>query len=329
MAKILHKDVGDLWSEPTATFKIGSTSTDPTNLTVRLQDSAGTESVLLNNVLVSTLNASSTPVAKTATGVFQLNPGVSLTSSGYWMVRFEGTGAVTAAEEHEVIVDPSEFTSNAGLSNRALVGLRETKDWLQQQQIDTGEDLELVEVINAVSDRFHEEAEREFRVDASTASATRTFFADDLAIKCGIIEVGDLAALGTTPAVRILADDWTTVIATVSNSSLILHPEVRPSWAPARRMILNKSVLKPNAGYRIEVTGTWGFPAVPPTVKQAVKDSIAAIMDRDTEHWRQDVAPQQAGEGTNVIVFGGRPLVISLPPAALAVAQRFQDGLVG
>lgn len=89
MARIEHKDILDRWT-PQATFTVGGANTDPTNLTVRQRDPAGTETVLLNNVLVSTLTGVSAPVAKTATGVFRLNPGVSLTSSGHWFVKFEG-----------------------------------------------------------------------------------------------------------------------------------------------------------------------------------------------------------------------------------------------
>src|SRR5205814_10689902 len=98
--KIVHYPVGNLW-QPQATFTVGGTNTDPTNLTVRQQDAAGVETVLLNNVLVSTLTGSSTPVAKTAPGIFKLNPGITLSAAGYWFVKFEGTGAALATKQEQ------------------------------------------------------------------------------------------------------------------------------------------------------------------------------------------------------------------------------------
>jgi hypothetical protein len=46
VANIVHYDVGDLWV-PQATFTVSGTPTDPTTLTVRQQDPAGVETMLL------------------------------------------------------------------------------------------------------------------------------------------------------------------------------------------------------------------------------------------------------------------------------------------
>ena len=156
------RTVGSLWT-PQATFTVASVNTDPTNLTVRIQNAAGTESVLLNNVAVAGLTGASTPVAKTATGIFKLNPGVTLDASGYWFAKFEGTGTAQATIQEQVDVDPDEFTSNAGLDVRALVSLAEAKDWLRRLNVDVSNDLQIVRVINDISDRFHQEANREFK----------------------------------------------------------------------------------------------------------------------------------------------------------------------
>jgi len=323
MAQILHKDVGDLWSEPTATFTIAGTPTDPTNLTVRLQDAAGVESVLLNNVLVSTLNSSSTPVKKTSVGVFQPNPGPSLTAQGYWIMRFEGAGAVVATEEWEVIVDPSEFTSNAGLNARALVGLREAKDWLQSQTVNTSNDLDLVRVINDISDRMYEESEREFKSFDGGGSAVRIFDPNGY----WPVRIGDLS---TTPTlVRILDKDGNS-LATVAAGDQILRPRVRRPWQPITSLQFTQDVIEPRWSDQIEVTGVWGFPAVPGNVRQAVLEAVAAVMDRDVEHYSQDLGPASSGQATNVIMLAGaRPSLITMPPSSLAVARSYQPSRVG
>lgn len=335
MAKIVHYDIGDLWT-PQATFTIGTTKTDPTNLTVRLQNPAGVESVLLNNVLTSTLSGASSPVAKTSTGVYILNPGQALSASGYWFVRFEGTGAVTAAEEQQAVVDPSEFTSEGGLSTRALVTLAETKDWLQSMSIDTSQDLDLVRVINAVSQRLINEAEREFKV-VGTNPQTRMIAIDVLprrdayCIDGEFIGYGDPSArmfsigdLTSATQVQLVATDWTTVTQTLAPTEFVLHPMNRQASEPATEIELATTVPGLQLGQRISILGTWGFPAVPEDIRQAALDSIAAIYDRDVTHWRQDLAPVGAApEGGATILFGGSQRMLALPPSAIAVAWSY------
>lgn len=327
--RINHYDIGDLWV-PQATFTVGGVNTDPTNLTVRQQAPDGTETVVASSVLVSGLTSVTTPVAKTATGVFKLNPGISLTSSGYWFVRFEGAGAVLATEEQQAVADPSEFTSNGGLDTRALVTLAETKDWLQVEQVDTSKDLELVRVINDVSDRMHYEAGREFK-PISAASAARSFEVDTVGWRTGTVMVGDLSAAPTL--VEIIDTDAATVLETVSAANYTLNPLVREAWEPVRRIEFNyrNGVTYLRPGMRVRVTGVWGFPAVPGNVRQATLDAIAAVIDRDVEHYRQDLGFNQAaqGGGTVIMVGGGRQRFTSMPSTSLAVAWSYRDQQVG
>ena len=94
-------------------------------------------------------------------GVFKTD--ITLDDAGYWFARFEG-GTAAAAEDHQAIVDPSEFYETAQLGTRALVGMAEARDWLQHTQQESPDGLELARVINDVSDRIHYEAAREFKV---------------------------------------------------------------------------------------------------------------------------------------------------------------------
>jgi hypothetical protein len=330
MAKIEHKDVGDRLT-PQFSWTIAGAGTDPTQIVVRQQDPAGVETVVTTASSPATLTSASTPLARVSAGVFKLSPGISASSSGYWLFRAEGTGAAEAAEDYEYIVDPSEFSSNAGLDTRALVGLRETKDWLQQQNIDTDQDLDLVRVINDISNRFYEEAgEREFKVKGSNPQ-TRTFDVSVHDTYCHAVEIDDLAVISTaSTAVQIISYDWTTVVETVASTDYTLYPRVRDSWQPIRKIAFKFSVTPLSVGYRVAVTGTWGFPAVPGTVRQAVLDAVAATMDRDVESYRQDLGPVSSGQGTNVIVMpSAAPAFLSMPPETLAVARKFRDPLVG
>jgi hypothetical protein len=339
MAKITHYDQGDVWT-PQATFTVNGTPTDPTTLIVKIKDPAGTITTITEN----TPAAPTLPIVRVSAGVFKHN-GIALNDAGYWHARFEGTGAAAAAEDHQAIVDPSEFYESAQLGSRALVGLAETKDWLQQQNIDTASDLELARVINDISERFHDEAEREFKV-VGTNPQTRTFQIDppgrrlpyyidgdyigDRNIARRTVKVGDLSSF---TAVSILDSDWTTVLETPSVSLVTGHPLVRKAWEPIRELELHADVTSLVAGMRLSVTGNWGFPAVPGNVRQAVLDAVAAVMDRDVEHYRQDLgfggAQQAQGGGTVVMVGGGRQRLLSMPPASLAVAWSYRDTNLG
>jgi len=317
MAKIQHFTVGSVW-RPQATFTIGSSASDPTFLTVLQQDPAGVETTISAATTVSALTTASTPVARLSTGVFQLSPGVTLTGSGYWFMKFAGTGAAQASIQEEIIVDPDEFTSNAGLSDRALVSLAETKDWLQQQNIDVGEDLELVRTINDASDRIIQESGRELK-PISTGASTRTFDVYDYGY---CVQVGDLAVLTTASnPVSIIASDWTTVISSISATNITTYPMVRQPWEPVRKIQLNPMVSPMLApGMRVTVNATWGFPSVPGNIRQAALDAIAYVLDRDVEHWREDLAP---------VAGGGVTLTLSLPPSALEVANAYSEPFVG
>ena len=337
MAAINHYDVGDTWT-PQSTFKVGVTPTDPTTITFKIRDPAGT----ITTIGPVSGATGGSGIVRVSAGIF--NTVIPVTATGYWYASFLGTGTAAASEDHEMRADPSGFTSNWGLDTRALVGLGETKDWLQSQNIDTGEDLDLVRVINDISNRFHLEAEREFKV-SGTNPQTRTFVVEpmgrrqpwyidgvyqgDMNRAHRTVKVGDLAAF---TAVSIIDDDWTTVLESPAIGLVTGHPLVRQAWEPIRELELQSSVTSLGYGMRLSVTGTWGFPAVPGDVRQAVLDGVAAVMDRDVEHYRQDLGfaqTQQGQGGTVVMMTGGAQRMLSLPPGVLAGAWRYRETNVG
>lgn len=315
MAQIVHNDIGDVWT-PQATFTVGGTATDPTALTITVLKPDGTTSVY------NAPNPLSPPagVTRVSAGVFKLAE--PLTLVGHWYARFVGTGTAQAAEEHETIVDPSSVVDD-GVSIRALVTLEEAKDWLNQNNVDTREDLEIVRVINDISNRFHREARREFRV-YGTNPQTRIFNADALGIWSGFVAIGDMASAPT--AIQILSTDWTTVVDTPASTEWLTWPTPRNPDDPIRALQFATTVSRLRTGMRVSVTGNFGFPSVPGDVRQAVLDAVVENLDRDVQHWRQDFSPVQQGEAANVVVVGNTgPRVVRLPPRVLAVAWDYRD----
>ena len=339
MAKITHGDVGDVWV-PQATFTVSGTPTDPTTITVKVREPDGT----INTLGPVSGATGGGGIVRVSAGVF--NTLVAIDASGYWAAQFTGTGAAAASEDHEFIADPSLFSSNAGLSDRALVGLQETKDWLQQQNIATDNDLELVRVINDISERAHEEAEREFKV-VGTNPQTRTFaveprpsgrpwivdgeYLGNLHPSSRLVAVGDMAVAPT--AVEIIDHDWTTTLEVVSAGDVQAHPLTRKPWEPVTHLLFQTDVTSLQEGMLVEVTGNFGFPQVPGNVRQAVLDAIASVMDRDVEHYRQDLGAstvQGQGQGGTVIMLaGGRQRMLSMPSSSLAVLWSYRNTWVG
>jgi hypothetical protein len=323
VANIVHYDVGDLWV-PQATFTVSGTPTDPTTLTVRQQDSAGVETILANAVNAAALGTNSTPVARVSAGVFKLNPGVSLTSSGYWFTKFEGTGAASATETQEAIVDPDEFSN--GLDTRALANLSETKAWLRQVNQDTDDDLLIVSLINAASNTIHEVAQREFKV-VGTNPQTRDFDLEEWVWYADrTVPVGDMTSVTSASIISYGFDG--TVADTTPLTNTVTFPRNRKPWQPIASLQFPLAVIPPFLLYRpvLRVVGSWGFPQVPAEIKQACMDTVAYWIERDVEHYTQDLGIQTTETAGTVIIGRGQypTKILPLPPEVHSRVAQYQ-----
>ena len=83
-----------------ATFAVSGTNTDPTTITLRVEDPDG-------NVAVYTYALGQ--VTRSATGVYYKDLGPSiLDDDGTWVYRWEGTGTAAGVAESPLRVYPSE-----------------------------------------------------------------------------------------------------------------------------------------------------------------------------------------------------------------------------
>lgn len=94
MSNITTYDIGDV-ATLTGTFKThAGVLSDPTAVVVEVIDPAG-------------IKTEYTSVTHASTGVYTYD--LPLTSSGLWSYHFEGTGAVQAAGESYLRVNPTKF----------------------------------------------------------------------------------------------------------------------------------------------------------------------------------------------------------------------------
>lgn len=91
--------IGDS-AEPTCRFSVAGVLTDPTTVTLKVRDPAGTE---------TTYTLAGATVTKASTGVYYRD--VALSVAGRWVFRWLGTGTVPAAVESALDVAPSLLTT--------------------------------------------------------------------------------------------------------------------------------------------------------------------------------------------------------------------------
>ena len=342
MANITHYDIGDVWPAR-FTFKVGTTPTDPSNVTFKVTLPDGT-----TETVGPTSGASPSGSSTHITGITRNSPGdyslaISLDASGYWETKASGTGAVVGTEKLRAAVDPEAATSNYGLSSRALAGLQETRAWLAEKGQDTDDDLVIVRLINAVSEEVHRFTCREFKV-AGTNPQTRTIpifqrgatspryidgqYVGDFSDYNRILKLGDMASSPTQ--VQILSTDWSTVLETVSSTNMLfLRDELDPVSGPIRWLYLNTAAYPLSVGYQVKVTGSFGFPSVPEDVKQAVMDTVAYRMDRDVEHPRETLAAIPGVNDATATLIQTQQRILAFPPEIFATLMKYRDPVVG
>jgi hypothetical protein len=75
----------------TGTFTVSGTNTDPTTITLKVEDPSGNE---------ASYTYALGEVTKSAAGIYYKD--VVIDESGYWIYRWEGTGAVAAVDEEMI-----------------------------------------------------------------------------------------------------------------------------------------------------------------------------------------------------------------------------------
>jgi hypothetical protein len=126
-------------------------------------------------------------------------------------------------------------------------------------------------LIEAESRSAHQLAGREFVTIA--AATTRQYDITAQHTRSRIIPVGDM----TTVTTVTIEDAQGTTLETVTAANRVSLPRVREEWEPITELYFPKAAETPASladGYVLEVTGVWGFPAIPPDVVVATAKMV-------------------------------------------------------
>lgn len=130
----------------------------------------------------------------------------------------------------------------------------------------------LVQLINAESMTAHRDTGREFMPVAG--NPTRVFEITRSVARRRKVRIGDCATVTT---VTILDVDQTTELETVTTADRVSLPRVRDSWEPVEQLEFPCGTGSPadlREGGLVQVTGTWGFPELPPDLTTAVAKMV-------------------------------------------------------
>lgn len=228
---------------------------------------------------------------------------------GWWQVTLPGG----KTQDHpEFAIEIQAHAMATGL-------LAEVADVKAEMEDDTARasDVLIQRLLEAASQairRFPPCAGREFTV-LGTNPQTRDIDVDPWACSARTvgIPIGDLAS---APTAVVVQDAYGATVSTLTVATdIVLLPLVREPWEPITRLRLRPTVAALSDSYRLVVTGTWGFPAIPEDVRHACVLTVRAWMRSDA----QGIADFDGGFGRPVSV--PPPGGWMLPMAAKQILQ--------
>jgi hypothetical protein len=177
---------------------------------------------------------------------------------------------------------------------------------LQMGLTSSGQDALIDALITPASVAVARWAGREFAL--APAPETRSFEVSDPRDRPDRrirVRVGDLSDV---PTIVSIFDRSGTAVGSPLISDVLLFPTLRRAGETIRSIEVAGGYWYGN-GYRLDVTGTWGFPEVPPDVEQATIVTVRSWMRRDS-------SPMGAGSSGIRDVTPAEAPVFMLPIAA-------------
>lgn len=252
------------------TFTVSEVATDPTTVALTLTSPTGT---------ATTYTYAAAEITKDSTGVYHRD--VTCSEAGEWVYRWVGTGAATDTTI-------GTFTVQETTVGRLYATVEALKSRLGVE--DTVDDYELHAACFAASRAVEQHCQRTFW---RTASDTVRTFEAETDYRVRLSRFSDLVSL-TTLATDQSGDGTFETTWDASDYQLLpLNPTAAPEIRPYNEIHAIGSRRFPRklscSGRidRVQITGVFGWPSVPPSIKQAAlilaqetfraKDSVGGV----------------------------------------------------
>jgi hypothetical protein len=273
------------------TFRVGTTLTDPTTVTLRIREPDGTTTSYL---------FPAAPVIHDSTGEYHAD--VVVDASGLWGWEWVGTGAAAA-------VDDGTFYVEQPLGVNRLISLDDVKTARRGMPaaLDDLIDAKIVRASAAIASYCQG---RKFAIDAAATERAYPIFGTFVAID-------DLSAPPAVGKVTVWAP-WAAAASStlLTGTDYVLSPRNREPWEPITSIELARS-WPPDSELRVE--GVWGFPQIPEDIREACIETVVEWLKSDQAITLQ--SPEQSEIGA--------PPERGLPLKARDLCRDFRAPMVG
>lgn len=256
MAEVFYANASEL-ARLTNTFAVSGVATDPTTVTLVVTSPSMT---------ATTYTYAASQITKDSTGVYHKD--IACIEDGVWQYLWVGTGAASDAQA-------GTWTVQSTALQRLYCTPAEMKSRLRIT--DTIDDFEIIAALTAVSRSIDSTCNRRF----DRVTETRTYQANGYYL----LDIDDLVSLTTLAADNAGDGTFETTWAATDFQLLPYNVNVGPQVQPYNQIQAVGSLTFPQSychqlarANRVQITGVWGWPAVPDPVKQAAAILAADLM---------------------------------------------------
>ena len=255
----------------------------------------GIEASLVVNVLAPdgvTVVWTTTGVTDAGTGLYTQVIPVTWSTTGHAVTAGTISYLIQWVYGATSATDQLEVTPATTIVAGDLCSLAQVRAYLDKPAGDTNQDALISTLITRASELILAWTGREFTLaDGGTNPRTRVFPVGGY-WRTRVVPIGDMASAPT--AVVVQDADGATVQTLTAGTDTEARPLNRSAWEPITDIYLRSTATQLAASYRLQVTGSFGFPSIPETVQQAAIITVGTWLRRDVSAFSSTFALDEA-----------------------------------